>query len=325
MSNALQITSDSFNEKGQLTNDGKYLHFLSKHQPRHKQNQIYKIELQTKKISRITFNDGEVASFAFSKRSNELIYASDTDRLKDFPSALYPSIKKNTFFDLFLATEDGQNIQKIEQTDLNHMDNSNIFPQWINDKSFLYFSINQDKITLNKAELNKNSAIITTWWEGTENQKLLQIPISLDTSSTRVAWIAKNTTDQSLILNLKSKGKINSFSVKEFAKIQSLTWNNDKEPSLILSAKKSESDRFSIWIFHQNNSCFEKILEDSSSDLKDPNISVTPVKLEMENFDQKRIMAITVNQKIKNQEVSQIFLIPEPTPKGTCDLKLSLK
>lgn len=88
------LTTVGENRRGQFSDDGKRVLFLSRGRETHEQAQVYELNLTTLKEKRVTYHDGDDFDPIFVSRSSEIVYASTTDELKENPIFIAQALAK---------------------------------------------------------------------------------------------------------------------------------------------------------------------------------------------------------------------------------------
>jgi Tol biopolymer transport system component len=78
-----QLTTVGDNSEARFSPDGKRILFVSRTRPSHRQAQIYELDLATMKEHRVTFHDGDDRSPAYIGDGKRIVYASETDEIKE--------------------------------------------------------------------------------------------------------------------------------------------------------------------------------------------------------------------------------------------------
>lgn len=91
---------------------GRFL-FVSSHRNSHTEKQVYEYDLQTQKERRVTFNDG-IAQWPSYFGTNQVLYSSNTDALKEYPPRLYKELHEKNWapFDIYSSDLFGNGIKR---------------------------------------------------------------------------------------------------------------------------------------------------------------------------------------------------------------------
>lgn len=81
----MQLTDDGESSQAVFSNSGNEVLFVSSHRESHEQSQVYLFDYISKKMSRITYSDGQVMHPFFSRNGDFVIYSSTTDEDKEQP------------------------------------------------------------------------------------------------------------------------------------------------------------------------------------------------------------------------------------------------
>lgn len=264
----LRLTSIGTNRKAHFSPDGKNVIYLSGNRDGHKYVQVYELSLETFHEKRITYHDGDCYDVDYSPTGSHLIYASTTDELKERPRLLNEQVGKLPPTEIYLTDRTGAQIQR-----LTHEAGYQSEAAWVGPNQFLFVSENDGRTKINRLMLA--DAKVHPWAE--DASASLRIP-AVDASATRVAWVIQKKTG-GIALGLKLAGKIKSLEIP-FNDIQSLQWiiGPGKRPVLLMSAKKSASDRLSAWMLDPENAgnktpCAAPLFAEAGGDLKDLSVS----------------------------------------------------
>ena len=90
---AQPITKLGQNRNGRFSPTGRYIIFHSSHRTSHKNSQIYLLDTSQNKEKRISYHDGQTASAQFTFNDQNIIYASTTDEIKEYPTLLQEALE----------------------------------------------------------------------------------------------------------------------------------------------------------------------------------------------------------------------------------------
>jgi Tol biopolymer transport system component len=257
-----------------LSSDGKTLFFLSGERKYHRNFQLYKLDLLTQKETRITHHDGDVHSFDLHPDQTRLLYASETDELKEktqmdqwAESHAKPSAEKTQMesrpTEIYSSYLDGSHIQRLTRR-----------PGYDSEISIHHFG----RMILFASDRDGVRGIYRLAFGADYSHRVTPPNIfsylpSLSPDSKHVAWVRRENADAPFEIMLSG---IDFHKPQPLFQLSDapheLVWSS-KSQSLLISTRIKGEEHSSIWEFNIAEGCWRHLYEKSGVDLSSPVLS----------------------------------------------------
>lgn len=111
----LRVTGSGTNQMPRFVPQTQKLYFLSKDRSPRMGWQLYELDFGTFRERRLTYQDGDIESFAISTSGKHLAFSSTTDELKERPKALFPTQEKFPPTEIYLSDIRALHIDRITE------------------------------------------------------------------------------------------------------------------------------------------------------------------------------------------------------------------
>lgn len=91
------ITKNGLNDHPTFSRDNRKILYISRERPKHKQRQLYELNLDNQQEKRLTFQDGDVYEAVMSDEDGAIFYTSTTDAIKERPPLFFPENKSSAW------------------------------------------------------------------------------------------------------------------------------------------------------------------------------------------------------------------------------------
>ncbi len=240
-----------------VVDSGRALLYLSGERAEHKQLQLYRLDLASKKETRLTHHDGDVISAEEYPTGAKVIYASSTDELKEKVQMDLWAEKKSgkpgslvaTPAELYISNRDGSAIKRITQYPGYDADPTvQRFGRYI-----LFTSTRGGLRSIYRTSLGGGS----TWRVSPDKVEAFSPKLSPD--STKLVWLQKSDSQTELKIggaDFQKPETLVSFSTK----ISGPSWSPSGK-GLLFSAKAQGTDHWAIWEYDIENHCAHLLVD----------------------------------------------------------------
>ncbi len=315
----MQLTDDGVSSQAVFSNSGNEVLFVSSGRDSHEQSQVYLFDYVNKKMSRITYSDGQVFRPFFSPLGDLIIYSSSTDEDKEHPdlqrltgNKVSTSVLENELllnkrfpgFEIYTRKPKGDDIQRLHRSagfDLAE----DIDPSG---KKLLITSHRNNKTDISLTDLSGNTIRSFNSYPGTyaPSPRFLPTPKIADkkpsTETNEVVWVQLNTDQTKSIVASDKTQKLPRKIVTKNGHHTSINVSPDGT-MMAFSSNLLNPQNFDIFIAKTDGSCLEQVTTDSAEDFF-PSFSIDGKKL------------LITSKRSGHFEVYLIDLSPESNP--TC-------
>ena len=271
-----QLTFKGSNENAIFSATGKQIIYVSSQHKKHTNRQIYKMDLNSNKISRITYHDGENLSVFRSKRSHQIYYTSTTDEIKE--STIYldrvqariqnktldpKSVSKSsTMTEIYKSNLDGSNVKRITNS-RGYDGDITVHPQL---GSLLFSSKRYGAHQIFSLKNSRSRARRFTKGSVSATQP------RYSTNGKHLTWIEAGLDGKNFFLMLSNhRGQRKKIIFQSNNTIKDPTWNRASD-TIIFSTDHGHVGNFEIYAMNLNELCLKRLTYHLASDTA-PDIS----------------------------------------------------
>ncbi len=291
-----QLTFFGDNSHPRFSFDNSKILFNSIRPPTHKGSQVYEMDLETHRERRVTFSDGDAFDAAYIS-SNELIYASTTDEIKESPFIHRAHSNEIPPSDLYMSDLYGTEILRL--TKQPGFDGSPLlFPH--PEKPFIIFSSRRGQLYgIYRLDLENLPVSLVAAEKGKEKKHPTISP-----DGQQVVWIEKdlNSLEQSLVMyNLKTKKA--KVIPRQPGQYRDLFYAPRSPDRLFYSVQHANQSKYQIEVYDIAKNCTQVVFK-GADDLFHPAVS--------NETAERLIFARTFQDK------KQIYIARLPADLGPC-------
>lgn len=263
-----QLTFIGENENPTVSGDGSHIYYLSYLRRRHKNRQVYRLNLSTGLHKRITYHDGENYEVITNSIGNTLFYTSTTDEIKEDSTYIRNALKKmvpevaedpdliesNSPFlkqvtEIYQSQRNGGRIVRLTKTPKfdGHI---SLSPK----NTYLLFSSQRSgrpQIYRRNLKSNKERKLI-------QSKNHLIFP-SYSPSGLQIVYVEVDFKKKTSMIRLADAQGKKSQTLLQLNGVQrALTWTPDGE-FIVFSSNRSEPENFEIYALHRSGACLKRL------------------------------------------------------------------
>jgi Tol biopolymer transport system component len=261
----LRVTSSGTNQMPRFVPQSQKLYFLSKDRSPKLGWQLYELDFGTFRERRLTYQDGDIESFAISSSGQYLAFASTTDELKERPRALFPAQEKFPPTEIYLSDIRALHIDRVTEEPGYQGQ-----VKWWGPETLLFASESKDSLEIKSLSLPKKEV---ETWSLPQNEsaspltKLSPTPaleiqeLAAGSNLTRGLAIKKPATtapNPNVLIWSRNKSWVYQFTRHQPVALPATPqWIDKKEntPSLVALIAKSDSELYTqgfLWDYQKN-------------------------------------------------------------------------
>lgn len=255
-----------------ISGDESHIVFVSRERPAHSHPQIYIYDLYNLTERRVTFQDGDTRDPLLLKNSPRLLYASNTDELKENPLLFQTGIESKEIaagkaMELYLSDLSGADVVRL--TDRRGFDGS-AWQRPDRPASFIFSLENKGVMEAWQINIEQKAQVPLL-----KKSKISIYSLRPNPKINKWAWIERTAEDSSVVMT--SVGRNPGIKEEKInlpaGDYRELLWIDDDV--ILFSAKIDFTDKpskyYQLYSYHVGNKCLGKIFE-SSSNLRWPQL-----------------------------------------------------
>jgi Tol biopolymer transport system component len=260
----IQLTQQGENDSPSLSADGKKVVFVSRKRRAHSQGQIYIFDLDSLKEKRLTYQDGDCRDPIFLKDESQIVYASNTDELKEKP-LLFRHEDKSTSWpptELYRSDLSGSDIERLtKQPGFDGFP----WPRWDRPQSLTYSSLNGAFLEARQLNIESKQSVLLL---AKKDRSIESMRLSPDKK--QWAWIERAASGEAQIWLAPFALKISQQKALPLpaGEYKEVLWFS--ESKLLFVAKLPQFKKYQqIYTYDLGTQCLQNLL-DTNSDLSSP-------------------------------------------------------
>ncbi len=253
----LQLTRLGINEAPSLSPDQKQIVFTSRKRANHLQQQVYILDLESRRERRLTFQDGDCSDPIFLNQGKQIVYASTTDELKENPVLFQKKAAPSPWppSDLYISDLIGEVILRL--TNRAGFDGQ---PWQISDRTLLYSRAEGSALETWQLHLDSK---LDSKKDSKKAAPLLVVPdhsiesLRIAPNRTVAAWI-QHSPEQVRTASVQNLRASKDLKLPE-GKFRDLHWFTNEK--LLFSARILKKEFYQIYVYDVKTQCLQNLVE----------------------------------------------------------------